>query len=180
MLMVQDNPALQSSSNTFDFCKARCRTSSESIFYDKEYKSYHKYCYGTRPPSKDADIGIDRAMYEARLKDTNIIQKKNALPIKKLESQIFERQPEKIIEEEEGREYDYLPVDIDAVVFTGENQLDFTIIHGGLNRFFDQSSAAGNLAPGYALFIPIVFCIVGMILFGFKELPQANTKQKIE
>merc|ERR1712137_1470995 len=53
MRMVQDSPILQSN-NDFEFCQARCRTSSESVFFDKEYRSFHKYCYGTRPPTKDA------------------------------------------------------------------------------------------------------------------------------
>lgn len=62
--MVQDNPAFQSDNN-FEFCQARCRTSSESVLYDKEYRSFHKYCYGIRPPSKEADFGIDRTKYAA-------------------------------------------------------------------------------------------------------------------
>ena len=62
-MIASDDPILQSTSNTFQFCQARCRTSSKSIL-DKEYKSNHKFCYGIRIPTKDADFGVDYAIYD--------------------------------------------------------------------------------------------------------------------
>ena len=63
LMIASDDPILQSTSNTFQFCQARCRTSSKSIL-DKEYKSNHKFCYGIRIPTKDADFGADYDIYD--------------------------------------------------------------------------------------------------------------------
>lgn len=60
MLSTAD-PILQAANTQFDFCQAKCRTSSQSVVDHKQYKSEHKFCYGTQQPSSDADEGL----YEA-------------------------------------------------------------------------------------------------------------------
>jgi hypothetical protein len=51
MMLAWDHPIYNGVSNNFEFCQARCRTSSDSLLTDKAYRSAHKHCYGLRLPS---------------------------------------------------------------------------------------------------------------------------------
>lgn len=57
MMLSTADPILQAANTQFDFCQAKCRTSSQSVVDHKQYKSEHKFCYGTHQPSSDADEG---------------------------------------------------------------------------------------------------------------------------
>jgi SREBP regulating gene protein len=46
VLATTRNPAYLEARDTFDFCRARCRTSSSSIIGENTYRSALKYCYG--------------------------------------------------------------------------------------------------------------------------------------
>eukprot|EP00339_Tiarina_fusa_P019992 CAMPEP_0117032464 /NCGR_PEP_ID=MMETSP0472-20121206/23267_1 /TAXON_ID=693140 ORGANISM="Tiarina fusus, Strain LIS" /NCGR_SAMPLE_ID=MMETSP0472 /ASSEMBLY_ACC=CAM_ASM_000603 /LENGTH=177 /DNA_ID=CAMNT_0004741105 /DNA_START=399 /DNA_END=929 /DNA_ORIENTATION=+ len=158
--MVQDNPILQSNDN-FEFCKARCRTSSESVLFDKEYRSEHKYCYGTRAPHKDADFDMDRAKYEALYANIETNQHvKKAASVKKAADEIL---LDNVIEKEvafldvdyESNHLDLLPINADL---NAEGQL-FGMLGG--HAFVDQDTSAGPLlSHGHFYFLfPLVFTL---------------------
>ena len=173
MKMVQDNPMFQSSSN-FAFCQARCRTSSESVLYDKEYRSVHKFCYGTKGPSKDADLNMNPAKYEALYASREIGPMVKA-PISK----------KKAIRNDEAVLPVFLEVAFDSnelelMAVNGDIQANNPMLFGllGGEQFSgDTSSGSYPLPSPYLLFIPLVFFIVS---YGLTLWTRPHNKSKSE
>lgn len=171
--MVQENPAFQSDNN-FEFCQARCRTSSESVLYDKEYRSFHKYCYGTRPPSKEADLGLDKAKYE------DLYHTKQKQDAKKFRPQTKKM----IVQEDEEETLVFLDMEgaANPLEIVDPKHFRDTPIFGMLGRNDDSSSATQTL-PGYLLLIfPLIFTL--LVGFGFgcfiqsSNTPMLKVKQE--
>jgi len=54
-LNVTNNLLYRATSSLFDFCRARCRTSSSSMIAHKQFSTAEKHCFGPEPQANDAD-----------------------------------------------------------------------------------------------------------------------------
>ena len=98
MMLAWDHPVYNSVQNNFEFCQARCRTSSESIYSNKMYRSSYKHCYGIYRPLVDVDARLTKP---ARELDTGTQPSKPLLtkPIEKILVNPRGREEQPVVEE---------------------------------------------------------------------------------